>query len=88
MLCGQIAEVQRMLDLSREHVATLVEMHAEVSRERDTLRVQLNAANTRISDCLRQAGEDWAKINTLQRISAQNDYLRQECDELRRQISE
>lgn len=48
MLCGQIAEVQRMLDLSREHVATLVEMHAEVSRERDTSRVQLNAANTRI----------------------------------------
>jgi chromosome segregation ATPase len=87
MLCDQIADVQRRLDRSRRHVSKLVDMHAEVSRERDALRSQLAAANTRISDCLRSSAEDWATIDSLKRVSIQADELRYECLELRGKLS-
>lgn len=79
--------LQEELSRYRQNTAKLVEMHSEITAERNMLRTKLAEANTRISDCLRSAAEDWARINSLQMVVSQVDDLRIERQTLLKQIS-
>lgn len=59
----------------RNHVARLVDMHAQVTKERDGLRKELAEANGRISDLLRTACENWKTVNSLQYCLEQREAL-------------
>jgi regulator of replication initiation timing len=59
----------------RNHVARLVDMHAQVTKERDGLRKELADANGRISDLLRTACENWKRVNSLQYCLEQREAL-------------
>ncbi|MCQ2994001.1 hypothetical protein NLO95_07710 [Pseudomonas syringae] len=79
--------LQEELSRYRQNTAKLVEMHSEITAERNMLRTKLAEANTRVSECLRTAAEDWKRINSLKMIASQVDDLRIERQALLNQIS-
>jgi regulator of replication initiation timing len=79
--------LQEELTRYRQNTAKLVDMHAELTVERNALRTKLAEANTRVSDCLREAAEDWKRINSLQTVAEQVEHLRAEREELLNQIA-
>ncbi len=78
--------LQEELSRYRQNTAKLVEMHGELTAERNTLRTQLAEANTRLSDCLRSAAEDWKEISSLKSIAYQVEQFRAERQALLNQI--
>lgn len=52
---NEVQELTLQLRKSREDIFNLVQMHAEVSKERDQLRIELNRAQAAASDARRRA---------------------------------
>ncbi|WP_024645857.1 hypothetical protein [Pseudomonas syringae] len=71
-----VAEENRLLrdevDRYRKHVTKLIDMHNDAALERDKLRIKLKAADSRISDLLRDSCDSWGKIDSLNRIVEQH----------------
>ncbi|AHG41149.1 hypothetical protein N018_13420 [Pseudomonas syringae CC1557] len=74
-----VSEENRLLrdevDRYRKHVTKLVDMHNDAALERDKLRIKLKAADSRISDLLRDSCDSWGKIDSLKRILHQHRTL-------------
>ncbi|ODJ91655.1 hypothetical protein BB779_06250 [Pseudomonas viridiflava] len=52
----------------RQHLAKMIDMHSTASAEREKLSTKLKAADSRISDLLRNASDSWGQIDSLKRI--------------------
>jgi regulator of replication initiation timing len=76
MLCDEIADLSDRLRRSRSNVAELIEMNQQLAAERNILRVKLAEAEARVSACLLQAGQDYNRINGLNRVADQVEMLR------------
>ena len=63
MLENEVQELTLQLRKAREDIFGLVQMHADVSRERDRLRAELNHARTDASDAHRQATDIQTKTS-------------------------
>ena len=61
MLENEVQELTLQLRKAREDIFGLVQMHADVSNERDHLRAELNLARADASDAHRQAADIQAK---------------------------
>lgn len=73
LLIEEVRLLQEDLTRYRTNVAKLVDMNAEVTRERDKLRTELTAAKWQISKLNVAACENWKRFNTLQRTLTQRD---------------
>ncbi|MCF8979998.1 MULTISPECIES: hypothetical protein [Pseudomonas syringae group] len=67
-----VSEENRLLrsevSLYRQHLAKMIDMHSTASAEREKLSTKLKAADSRISDLLRNASDSWGQIDSLKRI--------------------
>ena len=63
MLENEIQELTMQLRKAREDIFGLVQMHAEVSNERDQLRAELTKAKTELADSNRRATDIETKSN-------------------------
>ncbi|MNI29517.1 hypothetical protein D3C73_833370 [compost metagenome] len=60
---NEVQELTLQLRQAREKIYTLVEMHAEVAKERVGLRAELQKTKTALEDANRRAGEIETKTN-------------------------
>jgi uncharacterized coiled-coil DUF342 family protein len=60
---NEVHELNLLLRKAREDVFGLVQMHADVSKERDQLRAELNRSRADLSDARRNATEIETKSN-------------------------
>ena len=60
---NEVQELTLQMRKAREDIFGLVQMHADVSTERDHLRAELNRARVDLSDALRKATEIETKSN-------------------------
>lgn len=72
---NEYEEMTLQLRQAREKFFKLVELHAEVARERDTLRSKLAAAKSENSCISRESSELSGQIRSLLRVSDQRDHL-------------
>ncbi|VVN47312.1 hypothetical protein [Pseudomonas fluorescens] len=63
ILENEVQELTLQLRKAREDIFGLVQMHADVSNERDHLRAKLNRARTDASDAYRQATDIQTKTS-------------------------
>ncbi|MCK9802077.1 hypothetical protein M1B34_31565 [Pseudomonas sp. MAFF 302030] len=83
MLEDEVQELTRQLRESRQRVFKLVEMYAEVSKERDKLRAEDEKNKNKMSELYLKNSELGNTINSLKIVKAQNDQLHRELSELR-----
>lgn len=72
---NEVQELALQLRKAREDIFGLVQMHADVSKERDQLRAKLNSLS-------KEHSELSSKVYSLQRIADQRDYLFRENQRL------
>lgn len=68
-------QLQLQLRKAREDIFGLVQMHAEVSKERDQLRVELAKAKAEVLRLQGQTTEMSGKLRGLANVTAQNQHL-------------
>lgn len=71
----QELNLQLQLRKAREDIFGLVQMHAEVSKERDQLRVELAKAKAEVLRLQGQTTEMSGKLRGLANVTAQNQHL-------------
>lgn len=88
MLEDEVQELTRQLRESRHRVFKLVEMHAEVSKERDKLRAEDEKNKNTMSNLYLENSKLGNTVNSMKIIRAQNDHLRRELSELKMTAAE
>jgi predicted nucleic acid-binding Zn-ribbon protein len=78
---NEVQELTLQLRKAREDIFGLVQMHADVSKERDQLRVELNRARAEASDANSRATNVEAKANW--ELMANNKVISELCAKLR-----
>lgn len=81
MVENEVQELTLQLRKAREDIFGLVQMHAQVSNERDQLRTELSRARADAADARRQAGDiqtksDWEQMANTKVISELHAKLR------------
>ncbi|RON52941.1 hypothetical protein BK666_02255 [Pseudomonas frederiksbergensis] len=81
MLENEVQELTLQLRKAREDVFGLVQMHADVARERDQLRADLRRLNSEYAELS-------SKAYSLQRIADQRDHMLRENQRLLKELRE
>ncbi len=82
---NEVQELNLQARKAREDVFGLVQMHAEVSKERDQLRIELLKAQAEVLRLQGQTTEMSSKLRGLANVTAQNQHLFNENQRLLRE---
>lgn len=75
LLIEECHMLQKELSRYRKNMAKLIDMHKDVTIERDQLRITLKETETRLSDCLRENSSMGNRINGLENCRQQLEDL-------------